>query len=366
VSALDEAELDDIAEHLPGERPHLSVLPPGPEVDWDGIADGTEPSHARASIVAAFEWADDIEIPDDEAPMALEPFVLNEGPVVLFGQGDTGKSILAQALATIIATGRSDVIVGRTPAVVGPVVWADFEASRRRFARRHQLLGPAPIIYAACALPIWKEEARLRAICEQEGAVALVVDSILPALGASGPNRSSKDAEPAAMYFTAVNAIASRSLSIGHVTKGGDDDTKPYGSAFFHNFARLTWRLRREPGAGHVVTLTNHKFNDGERLAPLGLDIRWGDQLTIAESAPRLTPERLAELVTSVAGDGDASLEAIKAEVKTAGYAAGDSWLRDLLAKAVDAGLVARPRKGRYAGATGVVTGVAPSAEFEP
>jgi hypothetical protein len=35
-------------------------------------------------------------------------------------------------------------------------------------------------------------------------------------------------------------------LLIGHVTKQGKDVSTPFGSVFWHNFARMTWHVSAE------------------------------------------------------------------------------------------------------------------------
>lgn len=304
-----------------------------------------------------YEYLADIVVPDGEAPMALEPWLLGEGPAILFGEGGAGKSILAQAIASVVGTGRDDIIDGHTPTTIGPVVWADWEASRLRLARRQLLIGPAPIIRVNCVKPVWHEAELLRRIVEREGAIAVVIDSVIPAI--SGGNRSSKDAEPAGQFFNAVNAIAPRSLSIAHVTKdAGRDADKPFGSAFFHNLARLTWSIRQEErDSAHVVTLLNHKRNDGDRYRPRSVQIDWTPPLRISPASLHLSPERVADIVAML-GDGEAvSRKAIEAQLAADSQVVGASFLTELLARAVTAGLLTRPRKGWYATTTGNPTG---------
>lgn len=295
-------------------------------------------------------YAADIDVPDVAAPMALWPFLLDEGDAVLFGDGDVGKSALAQLVGSSIATGRSDLIADHTAAVNGPVLWADWEASRLRFARRQRLIEiAAPLIYVPCARPVWDEAERLATIVEREGVEALVVDSIIPATSGSGIR---DDAERAGRFFSAVGAIARRSLSLGHVTKNGRDDDKPFGSAFFHNLSRLTWRIRREADEDrHSVRLTNHKHNDGERIAPFYLELTWDGRLRAVPGLIHpLTPETMAELVDEIGGPDSTGVRRADIERHLADdpRRVGATRLTQLLTDAVAAGYLERVRQGVY------------------
>ena len=301
-------------------------------------------------------YAADIEIPDRPSPMALHPLLLDEGPSVAFGDGDTGKSALAQLAASAVATGRDDLVEGHEPAVTGPVLWADFESSRLRFARRQRLIVPAaPVIYVPCHRPIWDEAEKLARIVEAEGVVAAVVDSIIPATAGS---RLSEPSDLAGRYFNAVGSIARRSLSLGHVPKRSRDDDKPFGSVFFHNLARLTWRLDRDPTERdkHSVRLTNFKHNDGDRFGPLDMDLVWTDDTlrAMAGLIRPLTKERMDGLLAEIESRDGLAFGAEIRRARVVEHLSGDprrvgaTRLSELLDMAVDAGLVERVRKGVF------------------
>lgn len=295
-------------------------------------------------------WVDDIDIPDEDPPMALAPLLLDEGPTVLFGMGETRKSILAQLVASSVATGQA-FVPGWHPSITGPVLWLDYENSRRRFARRQRLIGSAQILYVPCARPIWDEVPYLADLVRSVGAVAIVVDSIIPA--SAGGAISTKDAETAGKYFAAVNAIAPRSLSIGHVSKDGES-SMPFGSVFFHNLARLTWRTRAD-NLGRV-TLTNEKHTDGDRLPATTLLLDFGDRLTVTHSSPQLTPALLGHLVGETGGT--VGMTAVAKIVRESGYEPGRSWLRELVTRGVNEGHLVKLGRDRYEASTGLSTGL--------
>lgn len=301
------------------------------------------------------EWVDDITIPDEPPPMALPPLMLDEGPTVLFGMGESKKSVLAQLVASSLANG-SELVPGWTPTVTGPVLWLDYENSRRRVARRQRLIGPAPILYIPCVKPIWDDVADLSAEAQRIGAVAVVVDSIVAAT--AGGALSTKDPEAAAKYYGAVNQIAPRSLSLAHITKDGAEAVMPFGSVFFHNLARLTWRTRVDDRGR--VTLTNHKHTDGDRLPSTTLAFDFGeDYLRVAHASAQLTTAVLVDLITETMTTGQI-IKVIEAE----GYNVGRSWLMDLLRTAVGEHRLSRPERGSYGPGDRTTTGHRPISAF--
>jgi AAA domain-containing protein len=308
-----------------------------------------ERDRADRQRLAGAEWVDAIDIPDTDPPMALSPVLLDEGPTVLFGMGETRKSIIAQIIATSIATG-AEIVPGWRPIVTGPVLWLDYESGRRRFARRQRLLGPAPILYVPCGRPIWADADALTGLARDVGAALVVVDSIVPA--SAGGAISTKDAETAGVYFGAVNRIAPRSLSIGHVTKDGEA-TMPFGSVFFHNLARLTWRTRADDEGR--VTLTNHKHTDGDRMPATTLVFDFGERLTVSHTSVQLTTAVLARIVAST---GPLTFSALLTAVRDEGYGAGRSWLHERVVRAVSEGALVKLAHGQYGPGTGLSTGL--------
>jgi AAA domain-containing protein len=320
------------------------------EVKYDaGQRRRAERDRADRQRLAGAEWVDAIDVPDSDPPMALSPVLLDEGPTVLFGMGETRKSILAQIIATSIATG-AELVPGWRPIITGPVLWLDYESGRRRFARRQRLLGPAPILYVPCAQPIWADADALTALARDVGAALVVVDSIVPA--SAGGAISTKDAETAGVYFGAVNRIAPRSLSIGHVTKDGEA-TMPFGSVFFHNLARLTWRTRADDEGR--VTLTNHKHTDGDRMPATTLVFDFAERLTVTHTSVQLTTAVLARIV---AATGPLTFTALLTAVREEGYGAGRSWLHERVVRAVSEGALVKLSHGYYGPGPGLSTGL--------
>jgi hypothetical protein len=305
---------------------------------------GNLTTSARQPVI---ERLDDIEVADADPPMALDPLVLDEGPSVLFGDGETFKSLIAHAVAATVA-GRSDICESWRANVTGPVLWADWEGNRRRTARRRLKIGNADIFYVQCAGPIWDLTDYLANFVRQEGVELLVVDSIIPAIAG---NLSPYDPTPAARFYNSVNTICTRSLSIGHVTKDGKQDDKPFGSAYFHNLARLTMRSDRSSDDDSRTKLVNCKHSDGPRLPDVEYEFDWSDRLTIRTRNLRLDTRTLTAIVVELVGETrspDATREAIEQTVRNKGYTVGRSWLNNLLKDCVSTRMLLRTHRGAY------------------
>src|SRR3990172_1401019 len=86
--------------------------------------------------------------------------------------------------------------------------------------------------------------------------------------------------------LNAARSLGVAWLGIDHVPKNAHDKSKPFGSTYSHNLARVTWGVDRAQEAGEdkvVIALTNHKANNG-RLAKrqayrIHFDITEGDVL---------------------------------------------------------------------------------------
>lgn len=239
----------------------------------------------RARLGAKPVWLSDVPIGDEDgADFLLEPLALATLPVILFGDGGAGKSLLALAMAASIADGRP--LLGRRPSRTARVALLDYEFDAAQHAARlRRLAGEPPpgVLYVPCSKPLAADTERLRAILDKEGIEYIVLDSV--ALACDGPPEA---AEVVVRFFAALRALGRGALLVAHVNRAGDTD-RPFGSAFWHNAARVTWyvKVEHDIGGTMLVGLFNKKSNIGPRLAPLGFLIRWGETIEI-ERVPDL------------------------------------------------------------------------------
>ena len=255
----------------------IERLRPGP--DWRARVDD-----AARLVLGAYregEPAVDLaELPQAIAsePWLVAPLLVRDEPTILYGDGGTHKSRTALLLAGTVAAGRSLALGIEAPTLAGCVIYADWEQTARvardRLADLCDGRPPSGVVYVRCARPFVHEAERLGRIAMDSGAVLLVLDSVGFGLAGSG-----NDDDVAASYFRELRGLGLSSLLIHHTPKTGDP-TRPFGSAYWTNGARLAWQMQATAGTARdcaLVTLTCRKRNDGPLLSPKGLSYTFAD-----------------------------------------------------------------------------------------
>lgn len=272
---------------------YLRARSNGHQPDFEGAIE-----YASAVILREFRaGAPAIRLRDAERPPdaghILPPLALGRMPTILFGDGGVGKSLLALAAGLSIETGVP--LLGLTPTTTARVGYLDWEMDAWEHRERALALtgDESDLTHIPCARPLSEDVERIRRIVRQRSLGYLIVDSV--GLACDGPPEA---ADVANRFFVALRAIGLGALCIAHTTKGENADAKPFGSAFWHNGARLTWLVRKQQEIGGALTvgLFNKKANTGPAAAPLGFAIEFGDRVTIRRTDVRDIPD-LAEHV---------------------------------------------------------------------
>lgn len=250
------------------------------------------------------------EVDGHERPRwILEPFIERSGGNILFGDGGSGKSTLAMACAVTIA-GACDV-VGSVSSEPVPVMVLDWEADEYAAAERINAicagmnLTEKPEIYYRRATSSLAESAPniRREIAGLE--IELVIIDSLGAARGGDP----ESAETTIKLFNAARSLGVPWLGIDHVPKNLKNPTRPFGSTYTHNLARLTWAVEKvqEEGSDNLVlALTNYKSNNGRlhrRLAyRLAFEHEGQDDelaaITIARTDAMSVPELVEKMPT--------------------------------------------------------------------
>jgi hypothetical protein len=219
--------------------------------------------------------------------------------VIIFGDGGEGKSYLGLSLALTLQTGIP--LVGwYKPLQRLRVAYLDWEwVDHRHRARMRRLLGddPDPLARELRYVPCQQEGAlihqidRLRRLLHEARIEYVVIDSV--ALACAG---KPEEAEVALAFFQALSQLEVGACLLAHVNRLGDP-LKPFGSAFWHNSARLTWNIQRaaeQESERLRVTVFNRKNNDGPLHDPLGLEFEFGERTLInaVDVAPALQKRR--------------------------------------------------------------------------
>lgn len=260
----------------------------------DGIHAAWRPSGAIADRLGA-RWLSEIRTDAPAEPLVgrLDP----AGHTILYGSGGAGKGTLASSwILGLVYAGHRVLIV-------------DYENHPDEWARRIHGLGGAEVLgeirhvapltasWRGRRGPLWDQATDLRTLAEDFGATVAVIDSIVPACGATDPLKP----EAAAQYAGALEYLGRPVLSLAHVTKA-ESLTYPFGSAFWHNLARMTWSLKRD-GAGAL--LANRKANNYARVGPTLVTVTW-DGGSPREVWERPHSEVLSRRIATVLGDGNA------------------------------------------------------------
>lgn len=258
-----------------------------PDLDWPGLVEEL----CQRVIRAEREGRPPImlrEVPRPPVDDVLDVAgvrLLRRLPVILFGDGGDGKSLLALYLAGLLERRGCRVL------------YVDWEfAGEDHRDRLEQLFGEEmpELLYVRAERPMTAEADRLRRIVREHRIDYLVADSV--AFACDGPPEA---AEVASAYFRAARHIGVGSLHVAHTTKAETGDQKPFGSTFWHNGARSTWYVKRAPLGPDPsvleVALFNRKANTGPLAAAVGFRIQFGDERTVISRADVATLGELAD-----------------------------------------------------------------------
>ncbi len=220
----------------------------------------------------------------------LLPRFLYEGePTLLYADGDTGKSLVALAVAAAMESGKA-LPFGLTPAQATPAAYLDWETScdtlETRLGPLARGLGidPPAILYRRMHRPLVVDAAPLAAEFARRRIGIVIIDSMVLAL-AGGDGAAFH--EPVTAFYNALRLFApAASLVLNHVPNeaarhGGL--ARPFGGAFAFNVPRLIWEARRDRTVDDatVIVFTCQKANNlVRRPAPFALRFQPGDGCT--------------------------------------------------------------------------------------
>jgi hypothetical protein len=209
-------------------------------------------------------------IPTDPPPPMLLDRLDPTGHTILYGTGGVGKGTLSASWIVGMLNAEKRILI------------VDYENHPDEWARRIHGMGAADLMERVLHVApltaqwkgrrgaIWDQADDLRQLARQFEADHLVIDSIVPACGATDALKP----EAASQYAGALEYIGTPALSLAHVTKA-DDLRYPFGSIFWHNLARTTWSLKAD---GATVILAHRKHNNYARVAPQKVEVTWDQQ----------------------------------------------------------------------------------------
>jgi hypothetical protein len=286
-----------------------------------GIADAPFWSAAVNDVcgrtVRAFREGDPpILLRDAAAPAAsswaIPSLVLADQPTFWFGDGAAGKSETGLAAGLDIHCGTSLLGIKSTRRM--RVGFADSEFTDWDHKQRMvQLLGPGhelpDLVYIRCERPLRDEAPRLQRIIREHRLEFLIIDSV--GFLCEGPP---EEAQSAVGFFQALRSLRVGTLCIAHVNRNGDTE-RPFGSAFWHNGARLTWYVKKVQDLGGAMTVGffNKKSNTTALSKPIGFRFEFDDDVTrIIRTDVRDVPELAGQVPLK-----DRMTHALKAGART-------------------------------------------------
>lgn len=242
------------------------------EADWPGLLEDFAIRCLKAERTAgSVVNLQHVALPSAESTWDIDHFRLSQRDATcLFGDGGTGKSLLAVYLAGVLARQGVRVLY----------LDAEWEASIHK-ERLVTLFGPEipPVLYLEQRRPLEMAATQIRRHLLEHQVEYLVLDSVgLLTVGA--PEESG-----AALGFSrAVQSLGIGTLSLAHIRKpqGTNDirpqDQKPFGSVFYHNLFRRTYFAKAEQDAPSPNTkrmvIWNPKWNHrGAGQKPFGIEV---------------------------------------------------------------------------------------------
>lgn len=301
------------------------------DVDWEDLLE----DFCRRVMAAEREGEPVVKVGALPVPVGesyrLDPLLPLDQTTILYGDGGTGKSTLAAAIAVSVQEGVA--LVEHWVPRAAPVLYLDWEAGRASINRRIRGVATGAHIprvvqvdYLDCrrrgALYTFAED--VARLVDQERYGLVVVDSVGMASGVAG--ESSDANESAIRLFSAFGYLGTTVLAIDHVNRSDAETanrrSRPYGSVYKSNLARATFELRRtRTPEGSVLGLYHTKANDAELLPPQPLRVIHGDDGTITyerlEAMPTALTEPLSlvDRIAALLGEGHASSDAIAEEL---------------------------------------------------
>lgn len=250
-------------------RKALEDRVPSDEFDWGGILEQicllTRERYRRGEPVLDLAQVDY----RNAVRFLLKPFVPDRAISILYGDGGTAKSLFALAMGVCITTLTE--LVGMLPEKCGRILYLDWEDDAETHAERLAAVCKGMgidvpddlILYQRRAERLQESTRELRRTIVEKDVVLVIVDSLGMAAGNPMDEALMLGALKAARSFNCAV------LMIHHLPKDPKDKSKPFGTVYASNEARMTWLVEasEDEGSNSLSALyTNHKWNRGRKF----------------------------------------------------------------------------------------------------
>ncbi len=266
-----------------------SLVERNQEIDWAGVLEqlclmSKERYRSGEPIVNL------MTVPRQEkARFLYEPFILDNGITILYGDGATAKSNLALDWALYVSLHFGSALY---------LDWEDDAATHNE--RLLALCAGLGVEDPGYGILYQRRHARLadtarevrRAVAEHDCKL-VIIDSL--GMAAGDPNDSNLVIEA----MRACRALGVAVLCIHHLPKNALDKSKPFGTVYASNEARLTWlveKAQEEDEDEFTVLLTNHKSNRSRTFAKRALRVKFVNNDAHELISLAITPEDAAKV----------------------------------------------------------------------
>lgn len=227
----------------------------------------------------------------------VEDFIPASETTVLFSDGGVGKSTLALALGLSIVSGVP-LPVGLRPTRRTNVLYLDWESNIEEHEDRLMALkagmgipDETGMYYRRCFRPITEDINLLKAEAQRLNVGLVIIDSFGPAASPGGDFT-----ETGLRTMNAIREFAPATrLLVTHVpgydARNGDSKSRPIGSVYVRNLARMSWFLKRSEEDNEVLAVVHDKANRGRPRPSFGLRFRYSE----GGETLRISAENLAD-----------------------------------------------------------------------
>jgi len=250
------------------------------EYDWQGIVNHIA-KLIEDSVDAPEEIVDLAKVKEKkEDPFVVYPFMRENNPVILYGDGGEGKSTFAIGVGLSIATGKNFIPTFEVNHT-GNVMYLDWEQEAEDVAdvmkKMCSGLGveipSEKFLYRRMVGSLADHVEAVHRDIIANNVKMIIIDSLVASSGGDV-----NDSETARILFNSVRGFKVSAIIITHISKA--DEGKPFGSIFFWNYARNVWMLAKSQDTGvhsSVIGLFHRKSNRNMLTQPVGLEVEFSD-----------------------------------------------------------------------------------------
>lgn len=218
----------------------------------------------QAGRAKVYSGKDLPDLPPNWTVWILFPFILREGPSIIYGPQESLKSWLGLLLAKMVVQGT--VLYPCELFQVGRVLWADWEVQKESMKGRLKKVGleDERFLYVELAASFDEEYPKILLLVEEVKPDLLIIDSLGPAVGAELTSSLAAN-----QFMNRIRSLNVPVLLIAHTPK--HEESTVFGSTFFQNRARSLWRAQKldESSSIYTVALVHRKLSFGNKYFPL-------------------------------------------------------------------------------------------------